>query len=389
MPSRKSQSKNASQGETISRSTETQSGSSFAREVQTECERLAEQIARLPATVLERLSQTEEILSDGQSHSYAESDYTAQLQKADFEIQRKEATIRQLRAELDAHKLEMQKLRAKEQSLRDFMHESDSYPEVSEHEVVSAFVGLRQKVQKLVSSRMYRMEGKQLCTESKTFIVSKDLSDVWNNATQANRKLMLRSFVYQRLADEILAYEFFGILESKSEDDVAYSKTDNVFTGLSHFERFLVKNEVSNDIVTKWRLSTMKSIEAIGMAKGPFGKALARQMYDDFAPFIVDEATREDKEKLLEGFMELCDKAYFLRLLMRKSKNNYQCRSSSLGIPVEGSDHWADVFGELEGTRSGRNTVVLTLFGVLVAQPGNCTNELRILEKAQIIVRRS
>lgn len=122
------------------------------------------------------------------------------------------------------------------------MHENDSYPEVSEHEVISAFVGLRQKVQKLVSSRMYRMEGKQLCTESKTFSMFKGLSDLWENATQANRKLMLRSFVYQRLADEILSYEFFGIVESKSEDGVACSKTDNIFTGLSHFERFLVKS---------------------------------------------------------------------------------------------------------------------------------------------------
>ncbi|KAF5584412.1 phage C domain protein [Fusarium subglutinans] len=376
MPSRKSQSKNASQGETIS---ETQSRSSFAREVQTECNLLAEQIARLPATVWERLSQTEEILSDGQIHSYAESDYTAQLQKANFEIQRKESTIRQLRVELDAHKLEIQQLRAKEQSLRDLVHESDTYPEVSEHEVISAFVGLRQKVQKLVSSRMYRMEGKPLCTESKTFIMSKDLSNTWNNATQANRKLMLRSFVYQRLADEILAYEFFGILESNSEDDVASSKTDNIFTGLSHFERFLVKNEGR---------SLCPCIEAMGLARGPFGKALARQMYDDFAPFIVDEATREDKEKLLEGFMELCDKAYSLRLFMRKSKSNYQCHNISLGSPVEGMDRWADVFGELEGTQSGRNTVVLTLFGVLVSQAGNSRNDLRILEKAQIIVRR-
>ncbi|ENH65842.1 hypothetical protein FOC1_g10003468 [Fusarium oxysporum f. sp. cubense race 1] len=214
MPSRQSQSKNTSRGETISRSTDTQNGSSFANEVQIECDRLAEQIARLPAIVWERLSQTEESLSDGQSNSYAKPDYTAQLQQADFEIQRKEATIQQLTAELDSYKLEVQKLRAKEQSLRDFMHESDSYPEVSEHEVVSAFVGLRQKVQNL-----------------------------WNKATQANRKLILRSLVYERLANEILAYEFFGIVEPKLEDAVLSSKTESVFTGLSHFERFLVKNE--------------------------------------------------------------------------------------------------------------------------------------------------
>uniref|UniRef100_A0A0D2Y624 Uncharacterized protein n=1 Tax=Fusarium oxysporum (strain Fo5176) TaxID=660025 RepID=A0A0D2Y624_FUSOF len=243
MPTRKSQRKNTSRGENISESSNTQNGSSFARETQIECNRLAEQIARLPAIVWERLSQPEEILSDGRSHPHAKSDYTAELQHADFEIQRKEATIQQLTAELGSYKHEVQKLRAKEQSLRDFMHESDSYPGVSEHEVVSAFVGLRQKVQKLVSSRMYRMEGNQLCTKNKTFTLSKDLSSLWKKATQANRKLILRSLVYQRLAEEVLAYEFFGIMEPKLKESVASSKTEDIVAGLSQFERFLVKNE--------------------------------------------------------------------------------------------------------------------------------------------------
>lgn len=69
MPSRKSQSKNASRGETISRPTDTQNGSSFAREVQIECDRLAEQIKQLPATVWERWSQSEVSLLSTQSCS--------------------------------------------------------------------------------------------------------------------------------------------------------------------------------------------------------------------------------------------------------------------------------------------------------------------------------
>ncbi|KAF5699746.1 phage C domain-containing protein [Fusarium globosum] len=369
---------------------DTQSGLSFAREVQIECDRLAEQITRLPASAWKRfsLNRSQESFPDGQSNSYAKPGYTVQLQQADFEIQQKEATIQQLTAELNSYKLEVQKLSAKEQSLRDFIHENDSYLEVSEHEVVSAFVGLRQKVQKLVSSRMYRLEGKQLCNESKSFTVSKDLSSLWDKATQGNRKLILRSLVYQRLANEILTYEFFGVEEPKPEDGVFSSKTDTVFTPLSHFERFLIKNEVSNDIVTKWRLSTIKGIEALGIAKAPFGKALAGQMHDDFAQFIVEEATREDKARLLEGFMELCNEAYGLRLLMRKSKNNYQCHSAQVGIPIEGSERWADVFGELEGRQSGRKMIVLTLFGVLVASTGNSRNDIRVLEKAQTIVAR-
>ncbi|KAF5006440.1 hypothetical protein FDECE_7200 [Fusarium decemcellulare] len=389
MSSRKNQSRTVSREDNISRLSDTQSESIFAREVQIECDRLAEQIARVPATVRERLSGTEEVLFDGRSRRCTNPDLIAQLQQAEREIQHSDATIQHLTSELDAYQRETQILRAKEQSLRNCMQESDLYPETSENEVAAAFVGVRQKTQKLVSSKMYRMEGRELPAESNVFTLWKDLPGLWQKATQHDRKLILRALVYKRLADEILDYEFFGIAEPKVGDGEASSTINDVVSGLSQFERILVANKVSNSIVSNWRLFTLKSVESLGMIKGPFGTELAKQIYGYFTAFLVDEATQQDRERLFEGFIELCNEAYALRLLMRKSKNNYRCLSIDIGTLEEKAEGWADVFGELKGARDGRRKVVFTLFGCLAAQTQNSTGEYRVLEKAQILVANS
>ncbi|KAM0546651.1 hypothetical protein ACHAPJ_010789 [Fusarium lateritium] len=385
MSSKKNQARPTSLAENIPQPSDTHSGLALAREVQMECDRLVEQIARVPAIVKQRLSEVEESLHDGRGRRHANPELIARLEQADRRIQHGDATIQHLTAELDLYKHEIQDLRAKEQSLRNFMHENDSYPEASEDEVVAAFVGVRQKVQKLVSSRMYRMDGEELPTEGDIFAGWKDVSGLWQKATQPNRRLLLRALVYKLLVDEILTNEFFGIVEPKVKDSSPSSTIERTVAGLSQFERILVKNKVSNDIVTNWRLSTLKSVEAIGMTQS-FGTALAEQMYGYFAAFIVKEATQEDQERLFEGFIELCNGAYALRLLMRKSKTDYWCLSMEVGTTEKDAERCADVYGELEDTGNGRSRVALTLFGALGVYNRNSPDGIRVLEKAQILV---
>jgi hypothetical protein len=181
--------------------------------------------------------------SDGYNPCFTNADLMCQLKQTDYTIRRKDATIQRLTTELDAHKLEIQNLRAKEQSLRNYMHESESYLEVSEHEVVAAFVGLRQKVQRLVSSRMYQMDGRELCTESNVLTVDKHVSGLWQKASQPDRRLILRALVYKWLDDEILASKFFGIEEPDLLDSVACRTIESLTTGLSQFEHILLKNK--------------------------------------------------------------------------------------------------------------------------------------------------
>ncbi|KAJ4245771.1 hypothetical protein NW762_013895 [Fusarium torreyae] len=387
MPSKKNKTRPASLAENISGSSDTRDGSALAREVQLECDRLAEQIAHIPALVRQRLSEAEEVQCDGLGRRHANPDLIARLEQAEHRIKYGDATIKHLTAELDLYKHEIQDLRAKEQSLRNFMHENECYPEASEDEVVAAFVGVRQKVQKLVSSRMYRMDGKELPTESDVFAGWKELSGLWQKATQPNRRLLLRALVYKSLVDEILSNEFFGIVEPKAKDSSPSSTIEKVVAGLSQFERILVKNKVSNEIVTNWRLSTLKSVEAIGMTQS-FGTALAEQMYDYFTAFVVEEVTQEARRRLFESFVELCNEAYALRLLMRKSKTDYWCLSMEVGTTENDVERCADVYGELEDTGHGRSRVALTLFGALGVYTPSSPDGIRILERAQVLVAR-
>lgn len=120
-----------------------------------------------------------------------------------------------------------------------------------------------------------------------------------------------------------------------------------------------------------------------------FGTALAERMYDCFATLIPEGTTLQEREKLRNAFRKLCDQAYALRLLMRKSKENYQCRPVPFGASLDEMGHIANDFGELDVQADGRAKVALTLFGALVIQPGSRGEELRLLEKAQVIVTRN
>lgn len=141
--------------------------------------------------------------------------------------------------------------------------------------------------------------------------------------------------------------------------------------------------------MTNWRLSTLRSVEAAGLTSIVFGTALAKRLYDEFATLIIDGATHEERVKLRKGFEEICNQAYALRLLMRKSTESYECLLIRSGVPLDEIEHGVDIFGELDGRPDGKVEVTLTLFGALAVHPRSGEEQPRVLENAQVIVRRN
>lgn len=138
--------------------------------------------------------------------------------------------------------------------------------------------------------------------------------------------------------------------------------------------------------MSNWRLSTIRSIETAGLADKPFGVALAERMYKDFSGLIRQEATPQETAKLRNDFEKLCNQAYDLQLLMRKSQEDYRFHIIVPGASLEGLDDIADNYGELDGTRDGGTKVAFTMFGALVLRAQSCDEKPRVLERAQIIV---
>ncbi|KAH6884875.1 hypothetical protein B0T10DRAFT_462569 [Thelonectria olida] len=352
------------------------------RTFEEECQRLAVEVANLPRFVQSSL---------GGNHN-TNRDYdgrmSSQLQEAHRDVQHKDTIIRDLERQLESREMEIQDLRSREQSLRDFVLESQQYQEVSHEEVISAFAQVRQDAQKIASSRLYQLDEKTLDFEHNKFAAQIDFSVLWSKSTRKDRLLVLRSLIFQILVDRPLSYRGFGITtldanQAKLPDSVA--KMDIV---MRQFEDTLIHREVPTDVITNWRLLTLRAVEVAGMKGNMLGATLAEQMYDFFATLIKDEATDEERAKLRNAFGQLCHDAFALQLLMRKSKTNYQCIPLESGRTASKWEHAVDVFAELDGRPNGEAKIAFTLFGALVITPSSRDDTQVVLEKAQVVVKR-
>ncbi|KAH7157317.1 hypothetical protein B0J13DRAFT_520061 [Dactylonectria estremocensis] len=367
------------------RTSDPQQMSEVPTTIEEECNRLAQEIANIPALARDCLSR--EVAN---SHVMRDSnnlnrDLTSQLHRLTRELQHRESAIHHLEAKLEASKAEIQNLRIKEQALRDFILESDPYQGVSDGDVISAFTTIRQWIQKLASNKMLQLDGPPIDLKSSAFTAEEDLFSLWPGCSRSGRVMILRALLFRILADQILMQDFFGI--PGLEDNLAQNddSISDLSTGLSRFERALIHRSVPTDLVVNWRLSTLRGVEAAGMSEGAVGTALAEQLYNLFATIIAEEATQQDRVKLQDGFRGLCSQAYSLRLLMRKSKENYQCLPISTGALLDEVEHLADVYGETDDKPGGRVRVALTLCdGLVKSQPQ--TDQPLVLEKAQVVI---
>ncbi|KAH7175319.1 hypothetical protein EDB81DRAFT_769599 [Dactylonectria macrodidyma] len=352
-----------------------------------ECNRLAQEIANIPAVMRDHLARAEGDSGTRRDSHNRNRNLNVQLQRLTRELQLKDSEIHNLESELEASKVKIQNLRVKEQTLRDFVLESDPYQAISDGDVINAFTRIRQGIQKLASSKSLQLDRPLLDLKSSIFVEEEDLATLWPGSHRPGRVLILRALLFRTVSRQILTQDVFGISDSEEDQAEDRHSWSGLNSGLSQFERALVHCNVPNDVVVNWRLSTLKSVEAAGMSKGASGTALAEQLYGFFATFMVEGATQQEQAKLQRGFSELCSQAYALRLLMRKSRESYQCLPISSGTLLEEVEHLADVYGETDGKKDGKVRITFTLCDGLV-KPRSQTEQPLVLEKAQVITTR-
>ncbi|OTA03278.1 hypothetical protein A9Z42_0037140 [Trichoderma parareesei] len=300
---------------------------------------------------------------------------------ADQSIERQEESFKQRQAELcitiRQHEDEIRALRAKERSLRDFVLDSNSDEVVSGDDILCRFAGLRQKIQRISFSKTYRLGRKMLPLLPKGDSFDPSLEELWAKSRRSSRRLILRSVIFQFLHDSIFSHETFDF------DDSRLESTRGLADALGRFERTMVDQGVPQDAVVDWRLSTFKCIERARLGGKVFGGELRTDIYRRFSHFIATDASQQERMKLADGYQELCKEAWDLQLLMRRSREPYQCRSIRRPS-AEGLKSWEEVFEEIsaEGTGDG---MTFTLFGALIKESRIPGEEPKILERAQVI----
>lgn len=357
-------------------------------DLQEYCTRIATEVHMIPAMLGGYAMGSQGNFNRNDGHYCYNQETNRQLQQANDQLARQDASIRHLEQELKLCKREVQTLRAKEQSLRDSVFDNESYQEISEEELTSAYGSLAQGIQQIAGSKLLQVEGRNLDFEGNPFAIWEEFSELWGMTERKGRSLILRALLSQILSEDILQTEFFAISESKVDENGKPEANSALNARLGKIERLLSERRVPHDILTNWRLSTLRSVEAAGLTGKVFGAALAEEMYHFFSPLVIEASAPEKLENLQAQFRELCNKAYTLRLLMRKSRHEYHYDDISPQASADEIKRFADIIQELDIGLNSTRYIALSLCGALVISPWSPNGNLRILEKGQVAIFR-
>ena len=147
---------------------------------------------------------------------------------------------------------------------------------------------------------------------------------------------------------------------------------------------------VSNNLISDWRISTIKCAELSGIEERDSTSA-SNYIYAILAPLLSKQTRPSDEDALRAGILELCKDAFKLRMLMRKSKNRYlvqtidphmtvlhsACESTTCPVWVEGGNN-----------SEKSDEIAYVVFGALVKQPQTADQPEKVLEKAQVVLKR-
>jgi hypothetical protein len=111
----------------------------------------------------------------------------------------------------------------------------------------------------------------------------------------------------------------------------------------------------------------------------------ADKIFFFFKPLLSGQASGA-RADIYAKILELCKDAFKLRMAMRKSKEGYRCEILNTDKTCE---TLAESFGVENGTNNEASDVICyTLFGALTKHPEYRGERKKVLEKAQVILKR-
>lgn len=302
--------------------------------------------------------------------------------------------ILSLMAEVDKHK-------QKEQSLR------DGHEKVSHVTMVSKFLSIRQKIQGISVLPYYNMD-KRLSGAITNSDEDNFFSDqYWGSLTTEDRRNRFRAKMFHIMDQCFLIAPTVGLegYEVKEGDE-----TVDVGLGIHLFEKPLDENKgksfseplrrqvlesntpsctVPPDLITDWRIATMKCIDKLGY-QSVLPDLISTSIYTFFQPLLSNWASEAELQAKIQ---ELCQEALDFRLLMRRCKDFYLVKvPGENGVPLSESEcdeEYVHPFGVEGGGNQASDEIAYTVFGALVKRPELGGDEERVLEPAWVIMKRA
>ncbi|KAK3897829.1 hypothetical protein C8A05DRAFT_19481 [Staphylotrichum tortipilum] len=286
---------------------------------------------------------------------------------------------------------EVNKLRGKEAMFRTMILDQASIQEVTDDDILQGFLKLRQNVQKISRSTAYAVDANPLLSvaQEEAMPRSKDFYSPasWGILTLPDRRLRLRAKIYDELHYHILDYSCFGMLGIHAWDGV---KNGSIEPGLRRFECLLKDRGVNYHAISDWIISTINCAEMSGVEELNSTSA-SNNIYATLAPLLSENTRPSDEDTLRAGILDLCKDAFKLRMLMRKSKNRYLVKTvdSDLTVLLSGCENMAYSVSVEGGKNSEKSDeIAYVVFGALVKQPQTAGQPVKVLEKAQVVLKK-
>ncbi|KAK4034240.1 hypothetical protein C8A01DRAFT_18927 [Parachaetomium inaequale] len=334
-------------------------------------------------------------LAELQGESKVLSSRNKELQRELDGARRELETVRRkiggMEGQLRESQEEVNKLRGKEAMLRSMILDQASVQEVSDDDIFQGFMNLRQNVQKISRSTAYAVDTNPLLSAAQEEAMP-HLKDFYSPASWGvlalpDRWLRLRAKIYDELHHRILDYNHFGLFGIHAWDGV---NNGLIEPGLRRFEYLLKERGVSDNLISDWRISTIKCVELSGIEDLNCTSA-SNSIYAILAPLLSKHTRPSDEDTLRAGILELCKDAFKLRMLMRKSKNRYLVKTIDPGMTVllsacENTAYSVSVEGGNNSEKS--DEIAYVVFGALVKQPQTADQPEKVLEKAHVVLKR-
>lgn len=125
----------------------------------------------------------------------------------------------------------------------------------------------------------------------------------------------------------------------------------------------------------------------------PRGKRSGQVIFDLFAPIIAEDLATQRVDDLRDQITAMCEEAFNLRMIMRQSKEGYQCEFPPLvqrPCFIDEYDYLVEPMSVEGGkNKEGTEEIAYTLFGALTKSMASQDGSGRMtFEKAHVIMKR-
>ncbi|KAI4096804.1 MAG: hypothetical protein LQ339_006888 [Xanthoria mediterranea] len=307
---------------------------------------------------------------------------SADKKKAEDEIGSYRARLATTRKEATEEKVANRRLLEQSSKYREIiLRGSTDDSDVPDDRIHDLFVELRVLIQRIVH-RHYAVQGyKKLTIHNNPWFdrQKRFRDDVKGLTSEQMQKFWMRWKIFELVNHGLISGRSFGVSQSEHY--------------LEDFENSLEGSKaVSLSALAEWRSRTIECGALLGEISKRPGET-CQDVLNIMDPYVsaTTVASAVSLDLLKKSMRELCDKAYSLSLLLRRSKKaTFQIWTAKAETLVTGSVEANASCQEFDGPAKAEilgSRVVMTIFGGLVKVPEDTASGQIVLERSHVVCR--